>query len=143
MIIISNNIPDLNYQSFSFHCHRNYSDYHFHTYQEALTKNSPSFFTTIDLHETNDADHPIISEEEFKVRQKMKDASSGYKVDFDELTNLKTEIKYIKKKVDQSRDRLVKGINKPIIVGFILYYIIYILILFEVYLDNLNICDIV
>lgn len=73
----------------------------------------------------------------------MKDASSGYKVDFDELTNLKTEIKYIKKKVDQSRDRLVKGINKPIIVGFILYYIIYILILFEVYLDNLNICDIV
>ena len=51
----------------------------------------------------------IISEEEFKVRQKIKEASSGYKIDFEELSALKIEINYIKKKVGQSRHRLIKG----------------------------------
>ncbi|XP_034985587.1 kinesin-like protein KIF9 isoform X2 [Zootoca vivipara] len=49
----------------------------------------------------------IIDEEEFTLIMKMKDLKKQYRVDYDELRNLRSEVQYCQHLVDQCRNRLV------------------------------------
>ena len=51
----------------------------------------------------------IISEEEFLEIKKLRELKSKYKTDFDELKNLKAEVQYCQRLVDQCRQRLIQG----------------------------------
>ena len=51
----------------------------------------------------------IISEEEFLEIKKLKDLKIQYKSNFDELKNLKSEVQYCQRLVDQARQRLIQG----------------------------------
>lgn len=51
----------------------------------------------------------IISEEEFFEIKRLKDFKMKYKSDFEELKNLKGEVQYCQKLVEQCRQRLVQG----------------------------------
>ena len=57
----------------------------------------------------NDDGDIIISEEEFLQIQKLKDLKIMYRTDYDELKNLKTQVQYCQKLVDQCRQRLLNG----------------------------------
>ena len=57
----------------------------------------------------NDDGDIIITEEEFLQIQKLKDLKITYRNDFDELKNLKTQVQYCQKLVDQCRQRLLNG----------------------------------
>lgn len=50
----------------------------------------------------------IISEEEFFEIKKLKDLKQKYRHDFDELKNLKGEVQYCQRLVDQCRQRLIQ-----------------------------------
>ncbi|RUS80274.1 hypothetical protein EGW08_011958, partial [Elysia chlorotica] len=50
----------------------------------------------------------IISEEEFIEIQRLKDLKTNYRAKYDELHNLKSEISYCQKLVDQCRLRLIQ-----------------------------------
>ncbi|GFR81074.1 kinesin-like protein [Elysia marginata] len=50
----------------------------------------------------------IISEEEFLEIQRLKDLKSNYRTKYDELHNLKSEVSYCQKLVDQCRLRLIQ-----------------------------------
>ena len=55
----------------------------------------------------------IISEEEFLEIQRLKDLKTNYRTKYDELHNLKSEITYCQKLVDQCRLRLIQGQTEP------------------------------
>ncbi|XP_075070269.1 kinesin-like protein KIF9 isoform X2 [Mixophyes fleayi] len=74
--------------------------------------------TTQDLNETklerekqgeyiSDEGQVIIDEQEFMLIVRLKDLKKQYRADFDELQNLKAEVQYCQKLVDQCRQRLV------------------------------------
>ena len=54
----------------------------------------------------------IISEEEFTEIKRLQDLKLSYRKDFDELKQLKSEVHYCEKLVDQCRQRLIQG-TKP------------------------------
>ena len=58
---------------------------------------------------TNEDGDIIISEEEYMEIRLLKDMKQSYRTDFDELKNLKSEVQYCQKLVDQCRQRLVSG----------------------------------
>ncbi|XP_072047757.1 kinesin-like protein KIF9 [Amphiura filiformis] len=49
----------------------------------------------------------VISEQEFQLMKKLKELKASYRIDYDELTQVKSEKKYCQKLVDQCRQRLV------------------------------------
>lgn len=51
----------------------------------------------------------VISEEEFLEIKRLKDLKQAYRNDFDELKNLKAEVQYCQRLVDQCRQRLIQG----------------------------------
>jgi len=51
----------------------------------------------------------VISEEEFLEIKRLKDLKSTYRTDHDELKNLKAEVQYCQRLVDQCRQRLIQG----------------------------------
>lgn len=51
----------------------------------------------------------VISEDEFLEIKRLKDLKQAYRTDFDELKNLKAEVQYCQKLVDQCRQRLIQG----------------------------------
>lgn len=51
----------------------------------------------------------IISEEEFMEIKRLKDLKQHYRSGYDELKNLKAEVQYCQKLVDQCRQRLING----------------------------------
>ena len=51
----------------------------------------------------------IISEEEFLEIKRLRELKTNYKRDFDELKNLKAEVQYCQRLVDQCRQRLLQG----------------------------------
>ncbi|CAH1788426.1 unnamed protein product [Owenia fusiformis] len=55
----------------------------------------------------NDEGEAIITEEEFLEIKKLKELKHSYKVDFEELKSLKSEVQYCQKLVDQCRQRLI------------------------------------
>ncbi|XP_029444113.1 kinesin-like protein KIF9 isoform X3 [Rhinatrema bivittatum] len=55
----------------------------------------------------SDAGQTIIDEEEFMLIVKLKDLKKQYRSDFEELQNLKAEIQYCQRLVDQCRQRLL------------------------------------
>ena len=52
---------------------------------------------------TNEDGDIIISEEEYLEIRRLKDLKQAYRADFDELKNLKSEVMYCQKLVDQTR----------------------------------------
>lgn len=57
----------------------------------------------------------IISEEEYLQICRLKDLKVAYRSDFDELKQLKSEVQYCQKLVDQCRQRLIQGAEiKPL-----------------------------
>ncbi|KAK7506301.1 hypothetical protein BaRGS_00002413 [Batillaria attramentaria] len=54
----------------------------------------------------------VISEEEFLEIQKLKDLKTSYRLDFEELKTLKTQVQYCQKLVDQCRQRLLNEFDK-------------------------------
>ena len=57
----------------------------------------------------NDDGDVIISEEEFLEIKRLRELKTNYKRDFDELKNLKAEVQYCQRLVDQCRQRLLQG----------------------------------
>lgn len=51
----------------------------------------------------------VISEDEFMEIKKLKDLKSSYRTNYDELKNLKAEVQYCQRLVDQCRQRLIQG----------------------------------
>ena len=51
----------------------------------------------------------IISEEEFLEIKRLKELKQQYRQGYDELKNLKAEVQYCQKLVDQCRQRLING----------------------------------
>ncbi|XP_033101480.1 kinesin-like protein KIF9 [Anneissia japonica] len=49
----------------------------------------------------------VISEEEFQLIKKLKELKSSYRSDYEELRNIKSEVQYCQKLVDQCRQRLI------------------------------------
>ena len=56
---------------------------------------------------TNEDGDIIISEEEYLEIRRLKDLKQAYRADFDELKNLKSEVMYCQKLVDQTRQKLI------------------------------------
>lgn len=52
----------------------------------------------------------VISEEEFLEIKKLKDLKQTYRTDYEELKNLKAEVQYCQRLVDQCRQRLIQGL---------------------------------
>jgi len=52
----------------------------------------------------------IISEEEYIVIRRLKELKAAYRTDYDELKQLKSEVQYCQRLVDQSRQRLIQGL---------------------------------
>ena len=57
----------------------------------------------------NEEGEMIISEEEFLEIQRLKDLKGAYRQDFEELKQLKKEVQYCQKSVDQCRQKLIHG----------------------------------
>ena len=53
----------------------------------------------------------IITENEYLEIKRLKDLKAVYRNDFDEFKNLKSEVQYCQKLVDQCRQRLIQGEN--------------------------------
>ena len=51
----------------------------------------------------------VISENEFLEIKRLKELKQNYRNDFDELKNLKAEVQYCQRLVDQCRQRLIQG----------------------------------
>ena len=51
----------------------------------------------------------IISEQEFLEIKRLREQKNKYKTHFDELKNLKAEVQYCQRLVDQCRQRLIQG----------------------------------
>ncbi|XP_022112111.1 kinesin-like protein KIF9 isoform X2 [Acanthaster planci] len=49
----------------------------------------------------------VISEEEFQLIRKLKELKAAYRLDYDELRQVKSEVQYCQKLVDQCRQRLI------------------------------------
>ncbi|KAK6165317.1 hypothetical protein SNE40_022265 [Patella caerulea] len=56
----------------------------------------------------NEEGDVIISEEEFNTIKQLKEMKQSYRVNFDELKNLKSEVQYCQKLVDQCRQKLIQ-----------------------------------
>ena len=57
----------------------------------------------------NDDGDIIISEDEYLEIRKLKDFKTSYRTDFEDLRDLKSEVQYCQKLVDQCRQRLIQG----------------------------------
>ena len=57
----------------------------------------------------NEEGDVIISEDEYLEIKRIKDLKAIYRTDFEELKQLKTEVQYCQKLVDQCRQRLIQG----------------------------------
>nr|XP_054754258.1 kinesin-like protein KIF9 [Lytechinus pictus] len=55
----------------------------------------------------NEEGEMVISEEEFQMIRKLKELKASYRSDYDELRQIKSELQYCQKLVDQCRQRLV------------------------------------
>ena len=86
-----------------------------------FTVNMPHFNIEIWLHNENlvfyagvqyneDGDL-IITENEYLEIKRLKELKAVYRNDFDEFKNLKSEVQYCQKLVDQCRQRLIQGKN--------------------------------
>ena len=51
----------------------------------------------------------IISEQEFLEIKRLREQKNKYKTHFEELKNLKAEVQYCQRLVDQCRQRLIQG----------------------------------
>ena len=51
----------------------------------------------------------VISEDEFNEIKRLKELKHNYRNDYDELKNLKAEVQYCQRLVDQCRQRLIQG----------------------------------
>ncbi|XP_006820140.1 kinesin-like protein KIF9 [Saccoglossus kowalevskii] len=56
----------------------------------------------------NEDGETVIDEEEFMLIKKLKDLKSSYRSDYDELRDVKSEVQYCQKLVDQCRQRLIQ-----------------------------------
>ena len=59
----------------------------------------------------------IITENEYLEIKRLKDLKAVYRNDFDEFKNLKSEVQYCQKLVDQCRQRLIQGENVVVCKG--------------------------
>lgn len=59
----------------------------------------------------NEDGEAVISEEEFLEIKNLKTLKQNYRMHYDDLKALKSEIQYCQKLVDQCRNKLVKGEN--------------------------------
>ncbi len=75
-------------------------------FQQKSSLTPPWRIADIEYNEDGDL---IISEEEYLEIKRLKDLKAVYRNDFDELRNLKSEVQYCQKLVDQCRQRLVQG----------------------------------
>ena len=57
----------------------------------------------------NENGEMVISEEEFQMIRKLKELKASYRQDYDELRQVKSEVQYCQKLVDQCRQRLISG----------------------------------
>ncbi|XP_065834553.1 kinesin-like protein KIF9 [Oscarella lobularis] len=62
--------------------------------------------------EQDDAGEEVIDEEEFAALKKLKELKVRYRVDYDDLKTVKSEIQYCQKLVDQCRQRLLSEFEK-------------------------------
>ncbi|KAL8610515.1 hypothetical protein ACOMHN_060435 [Nucella lapillus] len=60
----------------------------------------------------NDDGDLIISEEEYVEIQRLKELKTAYRLDHEELKNLKTQVQYCQKLVDQCRQKLLNEFDK-------------------------------
>ena len=76
-------------------------------------RNSVSIFILLLLSITgptyNEDGDIVISENEFLEIKRLKELKQNYRNDFDELKNLKAEVQYCQRLVDQCRQRLIQG----------------------------------
>ena len=63
----------------------------------------------------------IISEDEYLEICRLKDLKVAYRSDFDELKQLKSEVQYCQKLVDQCRQRLIQGDHTPLWFKYIVF----------------------
>ncbi|XP_077997452.1 kinesin-like protein KIF9 [Glandiceps talaboti] len=56
----------------------------------------------------NEDGETVIDEEEFLLIKKMKDLKASYRADYEELKNIKSEVQYCQKLVDNCRQRLIQ-----------------------------------
>ena len=73
-----------------------------------LCRVSIEFFLVAGVQYNEDGDL-IITENEYLEIKRLKDLKAVYRNDFDEFKNLKSEVQYCQKLVDQCRQRLIQG----------------------------------